>query len=71
MKFTKDEVASTLTDTEKKKFNNFLQKMVKLKVFRKGDIRGEYIFNNRMVRLYIWLKNPSPAEMLAKIDLSK
>jgi hypothetical protein len=58
MKFRKDEVASDLTETETKKFNNFLQKMVKLKVFRKGDIRGEYIFNNRMVRLYIGLKSP-------------
>jgi hypothetical protein len=59
MKFTKDEVASGLTETERKKFNNFLQKMLKLNVFRKGDVRGEYIFHNRMVRLYIWLKNAS------------
>jgi len=70
MKFKKDEVASDLTETERKKFNNFLQKMVKLKVFRKGDIRGEYIFNNRMVRLYIWLKNPSLTKLLAEVDLS-
>jgi hypothetical protein len=66
MKFTKDEVASGLTESEKKKFNNFLQRMVKLRVFRKGDVRGEYIFSNRMVRLYIWLKNPSPPKNLSK-----
>lgn len=70
MKFRKDEVASDLTETEKKKFNNFLQKMVKLKVFRKGDIRGEYIFNNRMVRLYIGLKSP-PKELLDKNSFIK
>jgi hypothetical protein len=69
MKFTKDEVASGLTETERKKFNNFLQKMVKLKVFRSGT-RGEYIFINRMVRLYIWLKNFTPPKNLAKIDFS-
>ena len=44
--------------------------MLKLKVFRKGDIRGEYIFNNRMVRLYIWLKNPSLTKLLTEVDLS-
>ncbi len=69
MKFTKNEVASGLTETERKKFNNFLRKMVKLKVFHSGT-RGEYIFNNRMVRLYIWLKNFSPPKNLAKIDFS-
>jgi hypothetical protein len=66
MKFTKEEVSSDLTESEKKKFNNFLRKMVTLKVFRKGDIRSEYIFNNRMVRLYIWLKT-SPPKPSAKI----
>jgi hypothetical protein len=69
MKFTKDKVASKLTEIEESKFSNFLQRMMKLKVIRKGEIRGEYIFNNRMVRLYIWLessrkvaKNKSNAE---------
>jgi hypothetical protein len=57
MSFTKDQVASGLTESEKGKFNNFLQRMVKLKVIRRGDIRGEYVFNNRMVRLYIWLES--------------
>lgn len=57
MSFKKSDVASGLTDTEKRKFNNFLQKMKSLKVLKSGDVQGEYIFNVRMVRLYIWLQN--------------
>lgn len=56
MSFIKNDVAKGLTDTEKKKFNNFLQKMKKLNVIRSGDVSGEYIFNIRMVRFYIWLQ---------------
>ncbi|MEK6776349.1 MAG: ATP-binding protein [bacterium] len=57
MSFKKTEVAAGLTETEKKKFNNFLQKMKTLKVLRSGDLQGEYVFNVRMVRLYIWLQS--------------
>jgi len=57
MSFSKSEVASGLTETEKKKFNNFLQKMKTLKVLRSGEVQGEYVFNMRMVRLYIWLQS--------------
>ncbi|MBN1816491.1 MAG: hypothetical protein JW828_03970 [Sedimentisphaerales bacterium] len=57
MTFRKQDVERGLTDNEKKKFHNFLQKMKKLKVLRSGDVRGGYIFNIRMVRLYIWLQN--------------
>jgi hypothetical protein len=57
MSFIKSEVASGLTETETKKFNNFLQKMKTLKVLRSGDVQGEYVFNMRMVRLYIWLQS--------------
>jgi hypothetical protein len=57
MNFTKSEVAKQLTETERKKFNNFLQKMKALKVLRAGDVAGEYVFNMRMVRLYIWLQS--------------
>jgi hypothetical protein len=56
MSFKRKDVASGLTDTEKNKFDNFLQKMKELKVLRAGDVTGEYIFNVRMVRLYIWLQ---------------
>jgi hypothetical protein len=57
MSFTKTEVASGLNEAEKRKFNNFLQKMKTLKVLRSGDVQGEYVFNMRMVRLYIWLQS--------------
>jgi hypothetical protein len=56
MSFIKSDVVAGLTESEKRKFNNFLQKMKKLKVLRSGDVQGEYIFNLRMVRFYIWLE---------------
>jgi len=56
MNFKKTEVASGLTDAEKKKFHNFLRKMKSLNVLRSGDIAGEYIFDVKIVRLYIWLQ---------------
>ncbi len=55
MGFRRADVARGLTDTEKRKFDNFLQKMKRLNVIRSGDLPGEYVFNVRMVRLYIWL----------------
>jgi hypothetical protein len=55
MSFTKAQVESGLTETQKRRLNNFLQKMKNLRVIRSGEVRGEYIFNNRMVRFYIWL----------------
>jgi len=57
MSFMKREVAKGLTETEKKKFNNFLQKMKALKVLRAGHVPGEYEFNVRMVRFYIWMQS--------------
>ncbi|MBI3449906.1 MAG: ATP-binding protein [Acidobacteria bacterium] len=55
MTFRRADVAKGLTDSENRKFNNFLQKMKRLNVLRPGDVQGEYVFNVRMVRLYIWL----------------
>jgi hypothetical protein len=49
--------AAGLTNTEKRKFNNFLQEMKALKVLRSGDVQGEYVFNVRIARLYIWLQD--------------
>ena len=57
MSFQKAGVAKGLTEDEKRKFNNFLQKMKALKVLRSGDVQGEYVFTMRMVRLYIWLQS--------------
>lgn len=55
--FKKADAVAGLTETEKRKFNNFLQKMKSLKVLRSGDEKREYVFNMRMVRLYIWLQS--------------
>ena len=57
MTFQRAKIAKGLTDAERKKFSNFLQKMKKLKVIRAGGVQGEYVFNVRMVRLYIWLQS--------------
>jgi hypothetical protein len=57
MNFTKKQVAADLTEIEKKKLTNFLTRMQKLQVIRKGDVADEYLFNQRMVRLYIWLES--------------
>jgi len=53
--FTKRHIAEGLTEGEKKKLGNFLQRMKKLNVIRNGDSAGEYVFNVQMVRVYIWL----------------
>ena len=42
--FTRKQVESGLTESEKRKFDNFLQKMKRLNVIRSGDVRGEYVF---------------------------
>lgn len=57
MTFTKKQVAMDLTETEKNKLDNFLTRMQKLQVIRKGEVAGEYFFNQRMIRLYIWLES--------------
>lgn len=53
----KIEVAAGLEASERGKLDNFLQSMKKLNVIRLGDVRGEWVFNHRMVRLYIWLNS--------------
>lgn len=58
MTFTKQAVTEALSTTDKKRFDNFIQRMKKLKVIKPGDVQGEYRFISRMVRLYIGL-NPS------------
>ncbi len=55
--FKKSDMEKGLSETEKKKFNNFLQRMKKLNVLRSGEELGEYIFNSRVVKLYMRLKS--------------
>jgi hypothetical protein len=57
MEFSKAEVVKELSDTERKKLNNFLQKMKRLNVLRLGELHGEYIFTSRMVWLYLLLNS--------------
>lgn len=57
MTFKKGELSERLTDGERKKLDNFLQKMKKLNVLRSGDHIGEYVFNHPMVRFYIYLSH--------------
>ncbi|MBI5232811.1 MAG: hypothetical protein HY880_00495, partial [Deltaproteobacteria bacterium] len=51
--FQKGKVGRGFSETEKKKFDNFLQRMKRLDVLRPGDERGEYAFADPMVWLYI------------------
>ena len=62
LSFHKDTIEKGLSEIEKKKFNNFLQRMKKLNVLKSGDERGEYIFNSRLVRLYILLNSLNKKE---------
>ncbi|MBI5199567.1 MAG: ATP-binding protein [Nitrospirae bacterium] len=57
LSFQKTDLGKGLSESEKKKIDNFLQRMKKLKVLSSGDIQGEYIFNSRLVRLYILLNS--------------
>jgi hypothetical protein len=57
LSFQKSSIEKGLSEKEKSKFNNFLQRMKKLKVLKSGEERGEYIFNSRLARFYIFLKS--------------
>ena len=62
MSFRRRDLEETLIEPERKKLDNFLQKMKKLDVLRSGDAAGEYVFNVRMVRLYLWLETLESSE---------
>ncbi len=55
--FKKSSVEKHLSETEKKKFHNFLTKMKSLNVLEQGDLKGEYIFTSRLVKLYIFMNS--------------
>ena len=57
LSFQKVIIEEKLSAAEKGKFNNFLQRMKKLHVLKSGDELGEYVFNSRLVRLYILLNS--------------
>lgn len=54
--FVKKELEANLTASERRKLSNFLQKMKKLNVIASGPVRGEYVFQIRMVQTYLWLR---------------
>jgi len=54
--FKKSKVEQGLSSEERRKFNNFLQRMKKLKVLAPGEERGEYAFRDRLTRLYLMLE---------------
>jgi hypothetical protein len=56
LRFLKQDVEKGLDGSERKKFNNFLQKMKALNVLRSGNVAGEYIFNMGLVRLYLFMQ---------------
>jgi len=56
IEFKKQEIEKDLNESEKKKFNNFIQRMKKLNVLFQGDQKGEYIFRDRLTRMYCFMK---------------
>lgn len=55
--FTKKELTAELTDTEKRKLDNFLTKLKTLNVIKAGAVRGSYQFRIHMVQMYLWLRS--------------
>ncbi|MCA6362396.1 MAG: ATP-binding protein [Bacteroidetes bacterium] len=56
MAINKKDILPLLSPDENNKFNNFMQKLKKLAVLRSGIEQGEYIFNDRLTRLYLSMK---------------
>lgn len=55
--FRKDVVAKALNDKERRKFNNFLQRMKRLGALSQGEIRGEWVFPDRLIRMYLMMES--------------
>ncbi len=68
--FKRQQLLPGLTESEKRKFDNFIQKMKALQVIRQGERQGEYVFIHRMTSLYIWLKSRSASRGQGASDTS-
>jgi hypothetical protein len=68
--FMKRDVEKGLSEAEKRKFSNFLQKMQRLKVLRRGDVPGKYFFNMRMVPWYIYTRTVREVEAWRGLAIS-
>ena len=65
MTFRRSEVSKKLSSTEKRKFDNLLQKLKRLHVIEGVEAsRGEYRFTSQIVRLYIWLNSRRKGDSL-------
>ena len=53
--FSKKEVMEKLGDSEKKTFDNFVQRMKQLGVLKNGEQRGEYEFTNNVFFAYLMI----------------
>lgn len=51
--FLKSDQEKGLTQGERRKLNNFLQRMKRLNVLAPGGERGEYVFRYRPARVYM------------------
>ena len=57
VEFTKMQLEEKLNESERKNLDNFLQRMKKLHALASGDVRGVYVFPNRLVRFYMVLES--------------
>lgn len=53
LEFYKQDIEKSLNEAEKKKFHNFLQKMKKLSLLKAGAEKGQYLFSDRLKKIYI------------------
>ena len=54
--FNKVELAEDLNEIEQRKLNNFLQRMKSLHALSPGEVRGTWVFPNRLVQFYLLLE---------------
>jgi len=52
----RSEILPLIPEHERRKFDNFLQRMQTLGILKPGEERGEYVFVSELHRLYIWLE---------------
>lgn len=67
LSFKKSDIEKELSDIEKRKFNNFLQRMKKLNVLKSGDEHGEYMYISRLIKLYIILSHLKKKPLITQI----
>ncbi len=56
LRFARADLAKGLSDEERRKLGNFLQRMKKLHALHRGEFQGEWIFPNRLVQFYLVLE---------------